>query len=66
LSRNCLLKQVIEGNIEGTGTRGRQRKQIFNDLKVKEKLLEFELDREFTYKVTLTRVSVTIVAVEKQ
>jgi hypothetical protein len=38
-SRNCLLKQIIEGNIEGrrevTGRRGRRRKQIFYDLKEK-------------------------------
>ena len=32
---NFLLKHVIEGNIEGTGTRGRQRKQILDDLEKK-------------------------------
>jgi hypothetical protein len=36
LRRNCLLKHVIEGNIEGsievTGTRGRRRKQLLDDL----------------------------------
>jgi hypothetical protein len=35
--RNCLLKHVIEGKIEGgievTGRRGRRRKQLLNDLK---------------------------------
>jgi hypothetical protein len=37
LRRNCLLKHVIEGKIEGrievTGRRGRRRKKILNDLK---------------------------------
>jgi hypothetical protein len=37
LSRNCLLKHVIGGRIEGrievTGIRGRRRKQLVDDLK---------------------------------
>jgi hypothetical protein len=37
LRRNCLLKHVIEGKIEGrievTGRRGRRRKQLLGDLK---------------------------------
>jgi hypothetical protein len=37
LRRNCLLKQVIEGNREGrievTGRRRRRRKQLLDDLK---------------------------------
>jgi hypothetical protein len=37
LRRNCLLKHVIEGKVEGriemTGRRGRRRKQLLNDLK---------------------------------
>jgi hypothetical protein len=37
LRRNCLLKHVIEGKIEGriemTGRRGRRRKQLLDDLK---------------------------------
>jgi len=37
LLRNCLLTHVIEGNIEGTGTRGRRRKQIIDDLKEKKR-----------------------------
>jgi hypothetical protein len=36
LRRNCLLKHVIEGKIEGsiemTGRRGRRRKQLLDDL----------------------------------
>jgi hypothetical protein len=36
-SRNCLLKHVIEGEIEGrievTGRRGRRRKQLLDDFK---------------------------------
>jgi hypothetical protein len=36
LHRNCLLKQVIEGNIGGmidvTGIRGRRRKQVLDDV----------------------------------
>jgi len=36
LHRNCLLKRVIEGKVEGrilTGTRRRRRKQLVHDLK---------------------------------
>jgi hypothetical protein len=37
LRRNCLLKHVIEGQLEGriemTGRRGRRRKQLLDDLK---------------------------------
>jgi hypothetical protein len=33
LRRNYLLKDAIEGKIEGTRTRGRIRKQLLNDLK---------------------------------
>jgi hypothetical protein len=39
LRRNCLLKQVVEGKLEGriemTGRRGRRRKQLLDDLKEK-------------------------------
>jgi hypothetical protein len=46
LRRNCLLKHVIEGKLEGriemTGRRGRRRKQLLDDLKEKEKILEIE------------------------
>jgi hypothetical protein len=39
LHRNCLLKHVIEGNLEGRiemiGRRGRSRKQLLDDLKEK-------------------------------
>jgi hypothetical protein len=39
LRRNCLLQRVIEGNIEGgiemTGTRGRRRRKLLDDLKEK-------------------------------
>ena len=39
MSRNCLLKHVIEGKIkerlEVTGRRGRRRKQLLDDLKEK-------------------------------
>jgi hypothetical protein len=39
LRRNCLLKHVIEGKLEGriemTGERGRRRKQLLDDLKEK-------------------------------
>jgi hypothetical protein len=51
LCSNCLLKHVIEGNIEGrievTGRRGRTRKQLRDDLKEKRgywKLKEEALD----------------------
>jgi hypothetical protein len=37
LSRNCLLRQVIEGKIKGgievTGRRGRRRRKLLDDLK---------------------------------
>jgi hypothetical protein len=52
LRRNCLLKHVIEGKLEGriemTGRRGRRRKQLLDDLKEKRrywKLKEETLDR---------------------
>jgi alpha-D-ribose 1-methylphosphonate 5-triphosphate synthase subunit PhnL len=52
LRRNCLLKHVIEGKLEGriemTGRRGRRRKQLLDNLKVKNrywKLKEEALDR---------------------
>jgi hypothetical protein len=52
LRRNCLLKHVIEGKLEGrvemTGRRGIRRKQLLNDLKEKRgyrSLKEEALDR---------------------
>ena len=40
LCRNCLLKRVIHGNIEGrmevTGRRGRRRKQLLDDFTKRE------------------------------
>jgi hypothetical protein len=52
LRRNCLMKHVIEGKLEGwiemTGRRGRRRKQLLDDLKEKKrywKLKEEALDR---------------------
>jgi hypothetical protein len=52
LRRNCLLKHVIEGKLEGriemTGRRGRRRKQLLDDLKEKRgywKLKEEALER---------------------
>jgi hypothetical protein len=52
LRRNCLLKHVIEGKLEGriemTGIRGRWCKQLLDDLKEKRrywKLKEEALDR---------------------
>jgi hypothetical protein len=51
LRRNCLLRHVIEGKLEGriemTGRRGRRRKQLLDDLKEKRgywKLKEEALD----------------------
>jgi len=32
LHRNCLLKCIVEGRIEGMGRRGRRWKQLLNDL----------------------------------
>jgi hypothetical protein len=40
LRRNCLLKHVIEGKLEGriemTGRRGRRHKQLLDDLRKRE------------------------------
>jgi hypothetical protein len=48
LHRNCLLKHVIEGKLEGrgkmTGRRGRRRKQLLDD--VKEKMINWKLKEE--------------------
>ena len=53
LSRNCLLKQVIEGKIKGemevTRRRGRRRKKVLDDLKDRRgyfHLKEEALDRD--------------------
>jgi hypothetical protein len=52
LRRNCLLKQVIKGKLEGriemTGRRGRRCKQLLDDLKEKRRYWKFKeeaLDR---------------------
>jgi hypothetical protein len=52
LRRNCLLKHVIEGKLEGrteiTGRRGRRRKQLLDDIKEKKMYWKFKeeaLDR---------------------
>ena len=39
--RDCLLKQVTEGEIEGNGRGGRKRKQLLYDLK-ESMLMELE------------------------
>jgi hypothetical protein len=33
--RNCILKHIIEGKIEGMGRQGRRRNQLLDDLKEK-------------------------------
>jgi hypothetical protein len=50
--KNCLLKHVIEGKLEGriemTGRRGRRRKQLLDDVKEKRRYWKFKeeaLDR---------------------
>jgi hypothetical protein len=52
LHRNCLLKRVIEGKIEGMGTQGRRHKQLMDDFrkmrrywKLKEEALDHTLWR---------------------
>jgi hypothetical protein len=50
LRRNCLLKHVIEGKIEGRveikGRRGRRRKQLLDELKEKRRYWKLKaLDR---------------------
>jgi hypothetical protein len=62
LRKNCLLKHVIEGKIQGrietTGRRGRGRKQLLDNLKKARgywKLKEKELDRAL-WKIRFGRV----------
>jgi hypothetical protein len=59
LSRNCLLKHVNEGKIEGrleeTERRGRRSKKLFEDLK--EKTGYCKVKEGCTYVSTLARVS---------
>jgi hypothetical protein len=48
LRRNCLMKHVIEGKVEGRGRRGTRRKHLLDDLKGTKgywKLKEEALDR---------------------
>jgi hypothetical protein len=42
LHRNCLLQLVTEGKRYETRIRGRRRKQLLDDLEVREKILEIE------------------------
>jgi hypothetical protein len=46
LRRNCLLREVIEGNIKGgievTGRRGRRRRKLLDDLKERRGILVSE------------------------
>jgi hypothetical protein len=46
LRRNCLLKHVIEGKLEGrlemTGRRGRRRKKLLDDLKERRRYWNFK------------------------
>jgi hypothetical protein len=37
LGKNCLLKHIIEGKIEGMGRQGRKCKQLQDDLEEKER-----------------------------
>jgi len=58
LRRNCLLKQVIEGKIKGemevTGTRGRRRRKLLDDLKDRR---EYSFLKEKALDRTMWRVS---------
>jgi hypothetical protein len=36
--RNCLLKHVIEGNVEGTGRGGRRVKQLLDSVEERENI----------------------------
>jgi hypothetical protein len=44
LRRNCLLKHLIEGKIEGAGRRGCRRKQLPDDLNEKRKYWNWKKD----------------------
>jgi len=49
LHRNCLLKHIIEGKIEGTGRRGRRRKEILDDFREKKRYWNLKEEaRNFT------------------
>jgi hypothetical protein len=54
LRRNCLLKHVFEGNIEGTGRWRRRHKQILDDIKEK---IEYCNLKEETLDRTVWRIS---------
>jgi len=67
LLRNCILKQVTEEKIQGrtevTGTRGRRRKQLLDDLKeereywkLKEEALENSCVMEETMNLSIGRI----------
>jgi hypothetical protein len=46
LHTTCFLKQVIEGNVEGTGRRERRHKHLLNDLRERKRERERERERE--------------------
>jgi hypothetical protein len=51
LHKNCFLKTVIEGNIEGTGRRRRRVKQLLDDPKQKKKIIVLEKGRTKSHSV---------------
>ena len=72
LRRNCLVKHVIEGNIDGRikvmGRRGRKHKLLLDELKEKKgcsKLQEEVLDRTL-WRTRFGRGSVRVVRQRKQ
>jgi hypothetical protein len=55
LRRNCLLKHVIEGKLEGkmeiTGRRGKRRKQLLDKLKEKRRYRKFKKESNRSHSV---------------
>jgi hypothetical protein len=51
LRSNCLLKHANEGKVEVTGRRGRRRKQLLDDIKEKEWIIEIERDSTGSHRV---------------
>jgi hypothetical protein len=42
LRRNCLIRQVIKGEVEVTRRRGRRRKKLLDDLRGRERIMSYE------------------------
>jgi hypothetical protein len=68
LCRNCLLKRVIEGKIEGkievTGRRGRRRKQLLDDLRKTKVILRCVIPVVCRINQTIYKINAYIVKIQ--